>query len=334
MKTFKPLTPLFNQNNQPLTRLAPMQVIDRSGVRAGLPWDRLVARLREVFAEGCVLPLRTAHSIAIPGDPDATLLLMPAWQGGRAIVVKILNIVPGNSARGLPAVDASVLVFDGQTGVLRAVLDGGEVTARRTAATSAMVADTLARRDAEELLIVGAGRIAANLAAAHASVRRYRRVRIWARRESAAATLARQLSELAPVVKSAPKLEQAVREADVIACATLAREPLVHGEWLRPGAHLDLVGGYTPQMREADDVAIARAGVIYVDTFDGALAEAGDIVQPLASGAITRARIAGELRDLCRGTGPGRDDDAVITAFKSVGTALEDYAAATLVVEQ
>lgn len=311
-----------------------MRILDEAAVRAALPWDRLIARLRAVFAEGCVIPLRAAHTVEIPDDPDATLLMMPAWQGGRAIVVKIVNIVPGNSARGLPAVAASVLAFDGRTGALAAILDGGEVTARRTAATSAMVADVLARRDAGHLLIVGAGRISENLAAAHASVRRYRRISVWARRPEAAQAFAGRLQGTVPEVVVADTLEAAARAADVIACATLAQAPLILGDWLRPGTHLDLVGGYTPQMREADDAAIARAGVIYVDTFDGALAEAGDIVQPLAHGAIARDRIAGELRDLCRGTGPVRADDAAITVFKSVGTALEDYAAATLALEE
>jgi ornithine cyclodeaminase len=310
-----------------------MQILDETAVRAVLPWNRLIGRLRAVFAEGAVLPLRTAHTIEIPGDPDATLLMMPAWQGGRAIVVKIVNIVPGNSARGLPAVDASVLAFDGRTGALRAILDGGEITARRTAATSALVADALARRNAEHLLIVGAGRIAANLAGAHASVRHYRRISIWARRHEAAVDLAGRLRGLAPEVAAAQRLEASARTADVIACATLAQEPLIQGAWLQAGTHLDLVGGYTPQMREADDAAIARAGLIYVDTFDGALAEAGDITQPLARGVITRDRIAGELRDLCSGSGPLRTDDTMITIFKSVGTALEDYAAATLALE-
>jgi ornithine cyclodeaminase len=308
-----------------------MRVLDEAAVRAALPWSGLIAALREVFAAGCEVPLRTAHTITVPGDPDALLLMMPAWQGGRLIVVKIVNVVPGNSARALPAVAASLLVFHGRTGALLAMLDGGEVTARRTAAASALAADSLARADAAELLVVGAGRIAANLAHAHCAVRAYRRVRIWARRQDAAASLAGALQGLAPEVSTAASLDPAVRDADVLSCATLAAAPLVRGAWLRPGAHLDLVGGYTPQMREADDDAVRRAGMIYVDTFAGALAEAGDIVQPLASGVIARAQIAGELADLCRAGGkPPRDAEAV-TLFKSVGTALEDYAAATLV---
>ncbi len=310
-----------------------MRYLDQHAVRCALPWERLIPAIRAVFASGCVVPPRTVHTIAVPDDPDGTLLLMPAWQGGRWLVVKTAIVMPGNGARGLPAVSAVVQVFDGTTGEPRAVLDGGEITARRTAATSAMAADTLARRDAEHLLIVGAGRIARNLAEAHCSVRRYRRLSIWARRTEAASALAADLAGLAPGVEAAGSLEAAAREADVISCATLSREPLVRGAWLKPGVHLDLVGAYRHDMRETDDEAVQRASIICVDTFDGALAEAGDLLLPMASGAITRERISGELADLCRGTGPVRQDDAAITLFKSVGTAIEDYAAASLALE-
>lgn len=309
-----------------------MRQLDQQAVRDALPWDRLIPAIRAVFAAGCTVPPRTVHTMHMPDEADGTMLLMPAWQGGQSIVVKTALVVPGNGARGLPAVSASVLVFDGRTGALQSILDGGEVTARRTAATSAMVAQELARKDAAHLLIVGAGRIAANLAPAHCSVRRYRRVSIWARRSEAARALAAQLAGIADDVAAVERLEPAVREADVVSCATLAREPLLHGAWLKPGTHVDLVGAYKPEMRESDDDAPRRAAVIYVDTFEGALAEAGDIVQPLASGVIAREQLA-ELADMCRGKGPVRPDDDAITLFKSVGTAIEDYAAASLALE-
>lgn len=310
-----------------------MRFLDQDAVRRALPWERLIPAIRDVFASGCEVPPRTVHAMLVPGEPDGTLLLMPAWQGGKALVVKTAIVMPGNGARDLPAVSAVVLAFDGRTGTPRALLDGGEVTARRTAATSALVADMLGRQDAAHLLIVGAGRIATNLASAHCTVRRYRQVSIWARRPEAAAVLAANLCDIAPKVVAAETLEAAARDADVISCATLSREPLVLGAWLKPGAHLDLVGAYRHDMRETDDAAVARAGVIYVDTYDGALAEAGDILQPMASGAITQEQISGELAELCRGTGLGRTDAATITLFKSVGTAIEDYAAASLALD-
>ena len=311
-----------------------MRYLDHEAVRRALPWDRLIAALRETFAAGCEAPLRTVHTIGVPNEPNASLLMMPAWQAGDTLVVKVVTVTPGNGARGMQSVHAVALAFDVRNGTLRAVLDGDAVTERRTAAASALAADFLARHDASHLLIVGTGRIAANLASAHANVRTYRRISVWARRAEAAETFAANLRDTAADVRVASSLEAAVREADVIACATLATEPVVQGAWLKPGAHLDLVGAYRSHMRESDDTAVRRADVIYVDTFTGALAEGGDIVQPLNSGVLTRGRIAGELADLCRGTGPTRPDDNAITLFKSVGTALEDYAAVKLALQE
>jgi alanine dehydrogenase len=310
-----------------------MRYLNHEAVCQALPWNRLIVALRETFAAGCEAPLRTVHRLAVPDEPDASVLMMPAWQAGDTLAVKVVTVMPGNGARGMQAVHAVVLAFDARDGALRAVLDGDAVTERRTAAASALAADFLARRDAAHLLLVGAGRIAANLAAAHASVRDYRRITVWARRQEAAETFAANLHAAADV-RVAASLEAAVREADVISCATLATEPLVQGDWLKPGAHVDLVGAYRPHMRESDDEAVRRADVIYVDTFTGALAEGGDIVQPLNSGVLTRNQIAGELADLCRGASPGRPNDNAITLFKSVGTALEDYAAVKLALQE
>ncbi len=310
-----------------------MDLVDEAGVRAALPWEPLIARLRTVFAAGAEIPLRTAHTIRNPPDRDGTLLMMPAWQPGRLIVVKIVNIFPANADKGLPAVAASVLVFDGERGTLRAVLDGGELTARRTAAASALAARFLARADARTLLVVGTGRIARNLVAAHCAARPYDNVMIWGRSGDKARELAGVLAKVAPRVAAVDDLRRAAGEADVISCATLAMAPLVRGAWLREGAHLDLVGGFTPDMREVDDEAVGRSNLIAVDTYEGALSEAGDLVQPLRSGLIPRSRIQAEMAELCAGTKPGRSDAAQITLFKSVGTAIEDYAAASLVIE-
>ncbi len=310
-----------------------MDFFDEAGVRAGLPWGALIERLRSVFAAGAEIPLRTAHVIKNPPDADASLLMMPAWQPGKLIVVKLVNIFPENANRGLPAVAASVLVFDGATGAMRAILDGGEVTARRTAAASALAARFLARLDARTLLVVGTGRIARNLVAAHCAERPFETVLIWGRSAERAREMASSLRGSAPNVSATDDLERAAGEADVISCATLAMEPLVNGAWLREGVHLDLVGGFTPEMREVDDVAVGRAALIAVDTYEGALSEAGDLVQPLRSGVINRTQVQAELAELCRGTRPARTDDAQITLFKSVGTAIEDYAAASLVIE-
>jgi alanine dehydrogenase len=181
-------------------------------------------------------------------------------------------------------------------------------------------------------LMVGTGALAAHLIAAHTAVRPIRQTRIWGRDPQKAAALAARLVAAGTPAVPVADLEAAACEADIITCATLAREPLIRGAWLRPGTHVDLVGGFTPEMREADDAAVVRARV-YVDT-DAALHEAGDIVQPLRSGHLARERIVGDLFGLARGTCPGRRDPADVTLFKSVGTALEDLAAAQLAVSR
>ena len=176
--------------------------------------------------------------------------------------------------------------------------------------------------------MVGTGALAPHLAAPHAAARPIRETRIWGRDPQKAAALALRLTAAGITAAPAADLARAVTASDIITCATLAREPLIRGAWLRPGTHLDLVGGFTPQMREADDAAIECASV-YIDT-DAALREAGDIVQPLRSGRLARQQIVGDLFDLTRGICPGRRDAGEITLFKSVGTALEDLAAAQL----
>jgi ornithine cyclodeaminase len=316
-----------------------MRVFDAAAVRDRLPWPRLIDALEDRFREGCVAPTRHHHPMALAGEPDATLLLMPAWavEGApedRICVVKIATVHPGNGARGLPAVAASVLAMDGGTGTPLAILDGGEITARRTAATSALAARYLARPDCRTMTMVGAGRLAPNLIEAHLTVRpSIDHVHLWARDPAKAEALRRELAPTLPATVTltvADDLESAVRASDLVACATLSRAPLVLGDWLKDGCHLDLVGAFTPTMRETDDQAVARARV-HVDTVDGALSEGGDLVQALASGALTREAVAGDLFGLCRGTVPGRVTPGDITLFKSVGAALEDLAAAQTV---
>jgi ornithine cyclodeaminase len=180
--------------------------------------------------------------------------------------------------------------------------------------------------------MIGAGALAPHLVRAHAAVRPIRRVTLWNRTRGRAISVAFGLTVagIDVAVAEAEDLESAVREADIVCCATLASAPLVRGQWLRPGTHVDLVGGFTPKMREADDEAVKRAR-IYVDTRAGALKEAGDVVIPLRRKVIAKADIRGDLFELCRGTAKGRTTDKQITLFKSVGTAIEDLAAAILV---
>ncbi|MDP3085346.1 MAG: ornithine cyclodeaminase family protein, partial [Rubrivivax sp.] len=196
---------------------------------------------------------------------------------------------------------------------------------------SALAARHLARPDAQRLLVVGSGRLAGWLARAHAALRPgLTQIQVWARRPQAAEALAVALRSEGLPAQAATDLEAAVRQAGIISCATTSSEPVVLGDWLAPGTHLDLVGSFTPAMREVDDTAVQRARVA-VDTFAGALAEAGDLVQPLRAGLIERSHVVAELADLVRGAVVGRRTAQEITLFKSVGTALEDLAAACMV---
>ncbi len=317
-----------------------MRVIGGDDIHGLLDFPSLIDALRTMFQGGCEVPLRHHHRIA-PATAESTpgtLLIMPAWQAGRSLGIKIVTVFPDNArlpANGLgslPSVHGTYLLLDAATGMPVSLLDGTALTLRRTAAASALAADFLARPDSAVHLMVGTGALAPHLAAAHRAVRPIRETRIWGRDPTKAAALAARLEAAGIAASPVPELAEAVAAADIVTCATLAREPLVHGAWLRPGTHLDLVGGYTPEMREADDEAIVRARV-YIDT-DAALREAGDIVQPLRSGHLAPERIVGDLFDLARGICPGRREAGEITLFKSVGSALEDLAAAELVVSR
>ncbi|MBM3571518.1 MAG: ornithine cyclodeaminase family protein [Alphaproteobacteria bacterium] len=313
--------------------------IDAATVERVLDDRGLIDALREMFRVGCTVPVRHHHSVAVPGEAEATLLLMPAWQEGGVIGVKVVNVFPGNAAHGEAAVNGVYLLFSARTGRLEALIDGNMLTLRRTACASALAATYLARPDATHMVMVGTGKLAPHLIGAHASARPIRDIRIWGRKPDKAAALADRLRQLpryrAAEIAVATDLAAAIGAADVISCATLSATPLVRGVWLKPGAHLDLVGAYTPNMREADDDAVRRAaGAVYVDTRAGATKEGGDIVQPIANGILSLSDIAGDLFDLARGAAPGRRDATQITFFKSVGTALEDLAGARLAVER
>jgi ornithine cyclodeaminase len=309
-----------------------LRMVGAAEVDAALPIVALVDRLQQAFRDGAEVPLRHHHTVATPEGMAGTLLLMPAWRSGGAMGVKCVTVFPGNQAKGLASVLGVYLLLDATTGRPRAVLDGVALTLRRTAAASALAARYLARSDARRLVLVGAGALSAHLARAHATVRSIDEVVVWNRTPERAQAVARQLAAEGLKASATTELEAAVRAADLVSCATMSATPVVLGAWLKPGAHLDLVGGYTPAMRETDDEAIRRARV-YVDTRAGAAKEAGDIVQPLRAGVLTEAEIAGDLFELARGQAQGRRSAEEITLFKSVGTAIEDLAAAELAAE-
>ncbi len=300
--------------------------LNAAQVAGGLPWPQLISALHRAFEQGCEVPLRHPHALG----EDGTVLLMPAWRRGGHLGVKTVTIFPGNSALGLPGVHAIYTLFDARTGVPLAVLDGSELTARRTAAASALAARFLARGDARRLVLVGAGRVASLIPAAMRAVRPgLTEVTVWARRPAAAQALVGRLQSEGFAAHAASDLRSAVQQADIVSCATLSAQALVCGEWLRPGTHLDLIGGFTPTMREVDGPCLSRSRV-FVDT-EEALLKAGDLLLAMAEGHFSSSEVQGTLARLCLGQVMGRQSGDEITLFKSVGSALEDLAAAELV---
>ncbi|MDJ0622290.1 MAG: ornithine cyclodeaminase family protein [Desulfocapsaceae bacterium] len=304
-----------------------MEFFDAKQIEENLDWHDCVEALREMFAKGCEAPVRHHHTMEVPGHQEATMLLMPAWLPGKYAGLKLVNVYPDNPQKGLPTIMGNYLLMDGGSGTPIASMDGGELTARRTAAASALASDYLSRKDADKLLIVGSGRLANYLGYAHGAVRELKKIRIWARDESKAQTVAVKYKEAGLDAEPANNLEEAVGWADIVSCATMSAAPLILGKWLRAGVHLDLIGSFKPTMRETDDEAVSRAEV-FVDTREGALAEAGDLLIAMQNGTFSQDDIRAELSELADGGHPGRTDEEEITLFKSVGASLEDLAAA------
>jgi ornithine cyclodeaminase len=299
-----------------------LQVIDAQECVRRLPFAALVPALADAFTRPATVPQRHHHRL--DEAADATLLLMPAWSDAGFVGVKWVNVFPRNT----PALSAVYLLASAKTGEHLLIIDGNELTRRRTIAVAALAASKLARADARTLLVVGAGHIGSIAASAYASVRDIKKVLVYSRRTEHATKLANELSGFdAEVVTDLP---DAVGRADIISCATLAERPIVRGEWLRPGTHVDLIGSFRPNMREVDDVALSRAEV-FIDT-EAALHESGELVSAFESGAIDE--VTGTLGQLCAGEIEGRRSEQDITIFKTVGTGLADLAAAALVYQR
>jgi ornithine cyclodeaminase len=309
-----------------------MRYLSYTDILALSPMLGLIESLQAAFRTGCCVPPRQVA--AIPGAAgDRLFVSMPAFDEHGGGAVKLATVYPDNAHVGIPTIHSIIIVLSEQ-GVPVVLLDGTAVTLLRTGAASALASKYLSRPDSSQLLIVGTGALAPMMAMGHCAVRPIKRITVWGRRAERAAATANAIRALIPSgieLLSAQSLEEAVRTADIVSCATSATEPMLHGQWLQPGAFVDLVGSFSPSKREADDAVVSRSR-IFVDTFAGALAEAGDLLDPLARGVITRGQIEGELADLVRGDNPGRRHSAEIIVFKSVGTALEDLAAAQMLV--
>jgi len=308
-------------------------ILDAAQIVRLAPMARLVACLEAAFRRDWVVPAR--QLVELPGRAaQRRFLIMPAFEPGGGGAVKLLSIFGDNAARGLPTIQAAIVVFS-DSGAAVAILDGTLVTRLRTGAASAVAAQYLARPDSAHLVLMGTGALAPYMALAHSTVRPIRRISVWGRRTERAAATVEAVRAMVPdaTVVAVHSPEKAVAQADIVCCATSSPTPILAGRWLRPGTFVDLVGSFSPTMREADDDAVRRAR-LFVDTQAGAFAEAGDILDPLARGVVKRAQVEGDLADLVCGRVRGRASSEEITLFKSVGTAIEDLAAAQLIVAE
>jgi ornithine cyclodeaminase/alanine dehydrogenase-like protein (mu-crystallin family) len=309
-------------------------VLSRGDLERLLPPADVIEAMAAVFrlrAEGqAVAPPR----IGVPISGSGVLLVMPGTISERGAPTmagaKLVSVQPSNRDRGHPTIHAGYVLVDGATGQPLAYLEGTYLTAIRTGATSALAARLLARPEARRVACFGAGVQAGFQLACLATVRSLERVAVVGRDPGRARAFAVAVAKRLPVpVEVIDDAHVAVREADIVTCATTSATPVVFGADLRPGTHLDLVGAFRPDAREADTEALRRARLV-VDTYEGALAGAGDVIIPLREGAFDRSHVSAELSEVLTGAKPGRTRADEITIFKSVGWALEDLAAARL----
>ena len=313
---------------------AAIRLIDARTTEEALDFPSLIEALRAGHRAGIEASERLllGQSSAVEGQDH--LLILAAWKRGQALGVKLASVFPGNARSGMPTISSVFVLFDGENGVPIAVIDATPLTIRKTGADSALGADYLARRDARTFLMVGAGKQAPWMVQAHLAVRPgLSRILLWNRTAAAARVLAKQLCERGLQAEAVADLAATVGMADVICCATASREPVLKGAWLKPGTHVDLVGSFTPEMRETDD-ELMRRGRLYVDSRWFTVGVAGDLVQPMRDGVITESDIAGDLFELAQGKVPGRREDSEITVFKNGGGGHLDLMAARLVHER
>ncbi|MGB0523007.1 MAG: ornithine cyclodeaminase family protein [Flammeovirgaceae bacterium] len=312
-----------------------MQYIDKQTIEQLLDYPSLIEALRIGFQEAPTVPPRLHYDFKNPKDKqENTLLLMPAWQEGESIGVKLVTVAPANQAYGLPSIQGIYILSDAITGELKAIMDAKTLTNWRTACASALAASFLAKKDTDTLFMIGCGSLAPYLIRAHAAIRPIKRVLLWSRDHKNATRLEIELNKDKNfAIHTVHAIEEGIAEAGILSCATLSPSPLILGKYLQPGQHIDLVGSYKPTMREADDEVILRSRV-YVDTIAMAPKESGDLAIPIQEGTLRLHDIQGDLSTLCNGAAQGRVNDQEITVFKSVGHALEDLVAARLVFER
>ena len=278
------------------------------GAEASLDW----IAVGDAIAAGHELPRAEVRDVILRRGED-TMLNRSAWIEGLGLAVKVATVFPGNAAAGKPSVGGSVTLYDGSDGALEAVVDFHLVTKWKTAADSLLAARRLARADSREILIVGAGAVARSLVEAYAAAFPGARFTVWNRTPERAAQFAMQVEGMSV----AEDLAGAVGRADIVTCATMATAPVIEGAWLRPGTHVDLIGAYRPDMREADDEAMRRARV-FVDARGTTVGHIGELIAPMETGVMTEADIVADFYD---GAAFARTRDDEITLFKNGGGA-------------
>ena len=310
-----------------------MKHLDAKQVQDALSFPTLINALQDAFCSDITVPLRHHHDMDNPNaSRETTLLLMPAWQSGEKAGVKMVTVSPDNAQIGLPSIQGIYLLMDLHTGTPELMMDAPTLTTNRTAAASALAAKFLARKNSSHLFVVGTGALSPQLIRAHHAISPITHVTVWGRSIEKAQHVIDQVADLGLSFDITDSLEAGVKQADIISVATLSQTPLIKGEWLSKGQHIDLVGAYRPDMREADNAVVKRCD-IFVDSRPGAIKETGDIKIPLDTGVISIDDLNADLFELSKGEHQGRTSDEQITLFKSVGHALEDLAAAKLVAQ-
>lgn len=295
---------------------------------------QLIDKLQNAFASDIETPLRQHYDIPNPDSSrETTLLMMPSWQVGKDIGVKLVSVVPESYKYQLPSIKGVYVLIDAKTGQVKAMLDAPSLTAKRTAAASALASRFLSDPNSKSLLMIGTGTLSSELIEAHCAVRPIEQVYVWGRNHEKAHQVVKRTAHLSVNVEAVSNLDDAIGKVDIISCATMSITPLIKGSLLKPGQHLDMVGAYRPDMREADDQCLLSSRIV-VDNYQGALKETGDLAIPLKNNVIRKEKIEADLFELCREQKHFERNNSDITFFKSVGHALEDLAAAQLIVEK
>ena len=306
-----------------------MLIIPDDKISELLDYKNLIEALSEIFQSDYTMPVRHHHFYRTEEGNENTLILMPVWNS-QFMGMKQVTVAPANAFKNMPSIFAQYILSDAKTGQPLAMMNATELTARRTACTSALAASFLCREDAENLLIVGGGKVAQHLIQAHLAVRNFKKVSIWMRNATKLEEFVAGLKEQGIHTEAVTNLEESARQADLISCATLSKTPIIKGEWIKPGAHLDMIGSHKPDTRETDDDAILKSS-IFVDSRAGALHETGELALPIAAGIISEQDVKADIVELVKGIHTGRTAAQEITLFKSAGLAIEDLAAALLV---